>query len=138
MALVAPIAAVVPKAVAAVPVLPIVIAAIAAVVGMAAVMITVILPVPVAARKCPHQVAAVHLPEAVVAVVAVEVVVTAVPPALRKKEAVPDDNTYSFDLFLIESIRFRAWPVTLMSGRILSASASLINPFFASLPAINR
>ena len=80
-----------------------------------------------------------------------EVIVLKALPVLLKETAVQEDNLFLYYLYqshyssaegeldsgFSPARLFRAAPVTWISGRILSASISLINPFLARRPAIS-
>ena len=80
-----------------------------------------------------------------------EVIALKALPVLLKETAVQEDNLFLYYLYqshcssavgeldsgFSPARLFRASPVTWISGRILSASISLINPFLARRPAIN-
>ena len=152
----------VPREITALPV-PVVVAPVAVILGAVAVVLPVVAAVPLLTGVAVTRVlleAAVALPGAMSLVdkqkdallpEVREVIALKALPVLLKETAVQEDNLFLYYLYqshyssaageldsgFSPARLFRASPVTWISGRILSASISLINPFLARRPAIS-
>ena len=152
----------VPREITALPV-PVVVAPVAVILVAVAVVLPVVAAVPLLTGVAVTRVlleAAVALPGAMfpadkqkdaLLLEAREVIALKALPVLLKETAVQEDNLFLYYLYqshcssavgeldsgFSPARLFRASPVTWISGRILSASISLINPFLARRPAIS-
>ena len=152
----------VPREITALPV-PVVVAPVAVILVAVAVVLPVVAAVPLLTGVAVTRVlleAAVALPGAMSLVdkqkdallpEVREVIALKALPVLLKETAVQEDNLFLYYLYqshcssavgeldfgFSPARLFRASPVTWISGRILSASISLINPFLARRPAIS-